>query len=665
MRKIIVSNTTPARLPSFVSHESPNVLIMSGCYWHAEGGAQRPVALARVLAKMDLNVVYYNTDERQVTGYVDGVYCIGPKHWPECMKKLLEHRGMVVATLPTFAKDFFNFKRAGWRVAYDMLDDWDGFYDAGDLNWMQDQFKLWEHSMIAVSDFVTCSAQSLMKRAKKMGSLDPVLIRNGGPDQAFNRPDFLPEGMADGHIRVVYSGCLAGSWLDWELLLQLDKCEDMAVTVIGNADPHIIKQSLNEFKRVHFLGEMPYEKAMRYVACAHVGIIPFRGELCEGVDPIKVHDYRAAKIWTVATPELTELKNSPYVILARENWIKAVRQASKKRSKPTQKAIQDASWTARGQVLNSLIRKALVASSHPANPLPTHPVVRGYDEWKLRVTWSGPSTCNADPVCAYCCTRHDRAMRPGKLPVASDEMRDALLKFTEENGPCLISVCWGEPMVDDELAEIIGALGERNRVDLITNLKFPLERLRYLRNQPNYALCTSYHPQLWDWKTNEFIQKRRDVEASGIHCGVAEVVAYPQWFDRLPQWFDELHTAGIDASILPYLGTCPETKQIYPSSYSPEQWEFLKSNVIVYHQDLRDSIYDGSKSPTGLKCRAGKDYVFIDWSGEIKRCVIPQHGDAPDSLGSIFSSYKLLTQAKPCGGTACPCADLWQFIEAK
>lgn len=644
----------------------PIMLIMSGCYWDAEGGAQRPVALARELSALGMTVLYHNTDRRQMTEERDGVWCIGPQEWPAWLAYLTQLRGIVQAALPAFARDAMLLRRSGWRMTYDLLDDWDSFFRAGDMGAASLEENITrERMLVAASDFVTCSAKALLKQVRKRGCCSPHLVRNGGPAAPLPKA-VMPEDMLDGKIRVVYSGHLGGSWFDWGILKELDECEDLAVTVVGALGQgeerweHTIP--IEQFKRIRFVGGRPYADAMRYVVNAHVGIVPFRGDLSAAVDPIKRWDYAAAGLWTVGTPELSELADEPFILLAPAGeFAAAVRKAARKRSRPDAGYVTANSWGARAKLIADLAVEALRPRLRPRSK--QERVVRGYDDWKLRVTWAGPAACNANPSCVYCCTVADRATRPARFPVAPAELQEALERFMRDNGPCLLSVCWGESLLDDDMARIVGALGEANRVDLVTNLVFPIERLRFLENKPNFALCTSFHPQLWNMSTEGFIAKRRAVEAEGIHCGVTEVVAYPDWFARLSEWFAELRAAGIDPSVLPYRGEHPVTGAVYPDAYTEAEWSWLKANVIVYHQDLRDSVFDGSRPPTGRLCSAGRKYVFIDWSGEIKRCVIPQHGDAPDSLGSIFSDYALLTAPAPCGATACPCADLWQFID--
>jgi glycosyltransferase involved in cell wall biosynthesis len=644
----------------------PIILIMSGCYWDAEGGAQRPVALARELSTLGMTVIYYNSDQRQTTEERDGVWCVGPGEWSAWLVYLRGLRGIVQAALPAYAPDAMLLRRNGWRLTYDLLDDWDSFFRAGDMGVASlDESIVRERMLIAVSDFVTCSATVLIEQARKRGCLSPHLVRNGGPEGMLPTSP-MPEDMLAGKIRVVYSGHLAGSWFDWGILKELDECEDLAVTVVGALGQgearweHTIP--VERFERVRFVGARPYADAMRYVVNAHVGIVPFQGDLSAAVDPIKRWDYAAAGIWTIGTPELTELEGEPFVLLApRGQFADAVRKAARKRSRPDLDYVTGNSWRARAEQIADLAVEALRPKLRPT--MKPKRVVRGYDEWNLRVTWAGPAACNANPPCPYCCTIVDRGMRPARFPVAPAELQEALERFTLGNGPCLLSVCWGESLVDDDMARIVGSLGEFNRVDLVTNLVFPIERLRWLGNRPNFALCTSFHPHLWGMSTEGFIAKRRAIEAEGIHCGVTEIVAYPDWFAQLPQWFAEFRAAGISASVLPYQGTHPLTGTVYPGAYTEAEWDWLKANVIVYHQDLRNSVFDGSRPPTGRLCSAGKNYVFLDWSGEIKRCVIPQHGGVPDSLGSIFGEYALLTAPTPCGGTACPCADLWQFIE--
>jgi hypothetical protein len=137
------------------------------------------------------------------------------------------------------------------------------------------------------------------------------------------------------------------------------------------------------------LGEMPRDAALGVVAMSDVGVIPFRhADICASVDPVKVWEYAAAGLWTVATPEMEALADRDYVVLAQPGefveaclWAAAYRRINP----PSEEFVRANSWDVRWQQY----RGALESS-------PVLPVLAETGKRKLTVTVSPDAPLGGD-----------------------------------------------------------------------------------------------------------------------------------------------------------------------------------------------------------------------------------------------------------------------------
>jgi hypothetical protein len=110
--------------------------------------------------------------------------------------------------------------------------------------------------------------------------------------------------------------------------------------MIGQDHPDVGKHlaRLRAFPNFHFLGVRPYAMVPLYLRYIDAGLIPFRRtSLTEGVNPVKLYEYSAAGIPTIATDfsddmhEFTEM-----VLIARsaDEFIRHIRTALTRRGQP-------------------------------------------------------------------------------------------------------------------------------------------------------------------------------------------------------------------------------------------------------------------------------------------------------------------------------------------
>jgi len=100
--------------------------------------------------------------------------------------------------------------------------------------------------------------------------------------------------------RVVYVGAIA-AWFDFELVVELARrMTDLNFVLFGPWASGIRAPSAYP-NNIHILGPIEYEKVPDVLAYSDVGLVPFRDcELVQGVSPIKVYEYLAARLPVVS-----------------------------------------------------------------------------------------------------------------------------------------------------------------------------------------------------------------------------------------------------------------------------------------------------------------------------------------------------------------------------
>lgn len=609
----------------------PPVVFLSGCTWRCSGGGQRPVALARELSRAGHQVLYCNKMQGAAQ-WGGGPLILGLDELRELLPALPDG-GIVICSLSEYLPTARQLQSRGYELVYDVVDDWAAFAELGEAPWY-DRDR--EREMLEAADLITCSAPALQGVVRELCGREAVLVRNGGPVARIadcappNDMRFGAQGTA------VYVGYLYGQWFDWDLLDATARAlPEVAINVVG-AYTHA-----PDLSNLHMLGERPYPQAMEYVANADVGLIPFRGErLCAGVDPIKWYDYLAGCRRTVASAVMTDVADRPGTWMqasGEDSLAPAIERAlaSDVMSRREQRTLLlQSSWRRRRI---ELVR-ALTAARRERREsrAAVRQALRGRErsglrdgDGRLRVTYTGTADCNMQPVCPYCSSRWTRAARPSALPRTPQAVVDALMRLTVSHGPLYISLCYGEPMCSDDAAWIIGQLARYNRVDVVSNILFPIERLT--SNVPangNVAFATSFHPHVWS--VDEFIAKRRAIDAAGYRCGITEIVGYPPYLSRLAEWRETLAQAGASSSVLPFWGEWQG--RAYPAAYSEDDWSLVLGAMHDTYGTMCDDLARRD-SPAGRMCRCGCDYVWIDWDGTMWRCSMPQEGGR---LGNVF-----------------------------
>jgi len=152
--------------------------------------------------------------------------------------------------------------------------------------------------------FVTSRRQLATLRARRP---DAVYLPNGVADFFFEGSATEPAVLARfPHPRVVFVGAL-DAWVDFDCIARIgERVPRASVLILGPGRPKARPYPDN----VHFLGPHPYRELPALLCHCDVGIVPFvRSELTHAVSPLKLFEYLAAGLATVAT-RLDEIEAS-------------------------------------------------------------------------------------------------------------------------------------------------------------------------------------------------------------------------------------------------------------------------------------------------------------------------------------------------------------------
>ena len=209
----------------------------------------------------------------------------------------------------------------GFRIVYDLIDDWD---DATLGGWWYDPaFVEW---LVAHTHVLTASAPSLVRSLREKSGREVIEVPNGVNARIFDLdakrpvPRDLPPG--DGPL-FEYHGSLYGNWFDWSEVGGVARAfTDARIVLIGDRPRRIPELPSN----VHLLGLKPQGALPSYLAQADVGLIPFVvSKTTHAVSPLKAFEYLAMGV-PVAAPPLEPLEGLDSVH-TNPDLVEAVRRA--------------------------------------------------------------------------------------------------------------------------------------------------------------------------------------------------------------------------------------------------------------------------------------------------------------------------------------------------
>lgn len=320
VHSVVVPSPAPAAgpgAPGAAGGEAGIALVLGVVPLRDVGGGSRGAQLSRELAASGFAVLH--TYRFDVDETVDlGLRFVHPllEETPFSDLDVDDHlRGipegvprLAVAEIPhpDFVAPLRRLREAGFRVVYDLMDDWS---DPALGGW--GYVAAAEADIVAVADGLVASAPSLVRRLEALSGRPVVEVPNAVDTRlfrpgTFERPPDLPAG--DGPV-FEYHGSLYGDWFDWPALRRVaEHFPHATVVVIGDEKAHPPMPA-----NVHFLGLKPQHRLPAYLAHTDVALVPFVvSPTTHAVSPLKVFEYLAMGV-PVAAPPLDPVVDLPGV----------------------------------------------------------------------------------------------------------------------------------------------------------------------------------------------------------------------------------------------------------------------------------------------------------------------------------------------------------------
>ena len=330
------------------------VVILAAVPMHDIGGGSRSTQLAMEFLKQGFHVTLVSLYEAQES--VDlGLRFIHPNLEQYRVERFdvplllqrVSRSGLALVEAPAdpLTVKAFALKGAGWKLIYDVIDDWSDPALGGE--WFRPQT---EKDLIDKSDVVIASAPDLVKKVENMGRQAELVLNAVNADVFGVDLPPRPEDLPAAEVIIGYHGSLYGDWFDWEALKQVAVAfPEAAIVLIGDDKAARPKMPDN----VHFLGLKPQTDLPAYLQRFDVGIIPFKvNDTTHAVSPLKVYEYLASGV-RIAAPPLRALESLDGVHLADE-LVVAVSEAMQESSFNRTDALREHSWTDRVSLMIGL-----------------------------------------------------------------------------------------------------------------------------------------------------------------------------------------------------------------------------------------------------------------------------------------------------------------------
>lgn len=338
---------------------------------------QRPLNLAKKFAKRDYSVIFvswqWSPEEIIPSSYEEvykGIFQIPFYDFMDFYgDDIFEFREKIFyITFPLY--DLFpvirTLRAKGFKIVYDIMDDWEGFKEVGQAPWYE---KKAEERILLESDFVFAVKKYLKDKFNHLRS-DIIVIGNGYDESLLGEDARFIAGTAidDKSFTVGYYGWLSEARFDWEFVLGLaENFKDLRIQLIGYALSEKMKSRLEEFKNIEYIGEVEPSALKNYVSKWNIGMIPFKEQaISKGADPLKVYEYTYFGLPTI-TKGLYELNSNPLLmdfsisakfkeILEKFNSREKINDFRQKHIEKIKEFLERTSWEARNEQILNIMR---------------------------------------------------------------------------------------------------------------------------------------------------------------------------------------------------------------------------------------------------------------------------------------------------------------------
>lgn len=283
---------------------------------------QRTINFAKYLAKEGYAVLYvawqWGKEEKLEKNYqtfLNNIHQVPLYDFLETNFNLIKdiNNKKFIITFPAqeFSDLIVKFKENAFIIIYDIMDEWEEFYNQGESPWYKIEI---EEAIILNSDAIFAVSDPLRMKFNYLRN-DIKVVGNGySEDVSKNRNISLKKPATDNKIHIGYFGHMTAAWFNWELIFELAKEDNIFIHLIGyGADDKTLKK-INKYNNINYYGKIHPRKLHEIVNKWHIGIIPFKhSKLSEAVDPIKVYEYLYFGLPTVSSG-IPHLNTYPLVI---------------------------------------------------------------------------------------------------------------------------------------------------------------------------------------------------------------------------------------------------------------------------------------------------------------------------------------------------------------
>ncbi len=266
-----------------------------------------------------------------------------------------------------------------------------------------------------------------------------------------------------------------------------------------------------------------------------------------------------------------------------------------------------------------------------------------------KMIWNMTNLCNYR--CVYCGLT-DSFLSKQHKDVAKYSISHIEKSFNDSGKKWLIYLNGGEPFLYPNIVELCKALTKNHYLGINTNLSS--DKIIDFANaiDPEKVVLINAAIHIYEVEKHKngfekYINNFNYLQEKGFNI-VLSYVTYPPLFKRLREDFALFRKKGMkNIGTKTFKGIY--NNKLYPEFYTEEEKKTIKE--FSYYSVVNE-IADGRISYYKKLCEAGKSFVVMDLSGNLKRC-----GASSKKYGNFFTGkYKLENKPKPCPLKECTCA---------
>uniref|UniRef100_A0A7C4JR75 Polysaccharide pyruvyl transferase domain-containing protein n=1 Tax=Thermodesulfobacterium geofontis TaxID=1295609 RepID=A0A7C4JR75_9BACT len=339
---------------------------------------QRPLNLSKQFSKLDYSVLFvswqWSADEVIPSSYEEvypKIFQIPMYDFFNLYKNLpfssKEKIFYISFPVEIFISPMRELRKKGFKIVYDIMDDWDGFKEVGQAPWYKREV---EERIILEADFVFAVKKNLSEKFSYLRK-DIYILGNAYNEEILGLDAKFIAGTKINNdvVTIGYYGWLSEGRFDWDFVFDVAKTfKEIKIQLIGYALSDKVKEKLEDFKNIEYVGTVNPNELKNFVAKWNIGMIPFNEkDISKGADPLKLYEYIYFGLPTVIKG-ISDLKERPMVfyinsveefgeILKRFNSKDKIRQFQIENRELVEEFLKKNNWKARVDELTGIISK--------------------------------------------------------------------------------------------------------------------------------------------------------------------------------------------------------------------------------------------------------------------------------------------------------------------